>query len=254
MSAAQPQPLLAARDVGVSYEEGKWAVRGADLEVAAGDAVGIVGESGSGKSTFARTLVGALLPSEGAVEVQGRPWSEVSRKDPQRRCAQLIFQDPYSALNPHQTPIQTVAEAIRHWRRLDRREAERAAAELLGETGLSGDLLQRRPARLSGGQCQRVGIARALACEPAVLIADEPTSALDASVQSQILNLLVELRQRRGLALVLISHDLGVVRYVTERALVMCDGAVVEAGETGPMFAAPRHPYTRALLESLPGV
>jgi len=251
--AQDPPTLMVARDVGVQYDGTRWAVRHVDLEIDQGDAVGIVGESGSGKSTFARTLVGALLPTEGSVSVRGKSWEEIGRKDPFRRSVQMIFQDPYSALNPHQSALQTVAEVLRRWQNLGRREAERDGAELLGETGLSGDAIRRQPRNLSGGQCQRVGIARALACGPDLLIADEPTSALDASVQSQILNLLIELRERRGLALILISHDLGVVRYATDRALVMHEGDVVEAGETRMLFQAPRHPYTQALLKSVSG-
>ena len=252
--SGEQEKLLVAEGVGVRYGDGPWAVRDVDLEIGAADSVGIVGESGSGKSTLARALVGAMAPSAGTVAVGGRPWTEVGRKDPLRRSVQMIFQDPYSALNPHQSALQTVAEVIRHWQRCKREEAEQIGAELLLETGLDGNAIRRHPPQLSGGQCQRVGIARALACEPSILIADEPTSALDASVQSQILNLLVELRERRGLALVLISHDLGVVRYATNRALVMKEGDVVETGETATLFEAPQHPYTRSLIDSLPGL
>jgi ABC-type glutathione transport system ATPase component len=165
----------------------------------------------------------------------------------------MVFQDPYGALNPARSAIDTVAEVFQVLDRLARGEARSRAARLLSEVGLSDDAATRRPGRLSGGQCQRVVIARALACEPEVLVADEPTSALDVSVQAQILNLLLDLRERREFALVLISHDLGVVRYATTEALVMCEGDVVERGHTAELLDNPQHPYTRLLVSSIPG-
>ena len=164
----------------------------------------------------------------------------------------MIFQDPYASLNPRLTPRDAVAEVLQVWERRPRRAALRDAAGLLAEVGLSGDVVDRRPLRLSGGQRQRVGIARALACEPTVLVADEPTSSLDVSVQAQILNLLADLRESRGLALVLVSHDLSVVRHMTEEALVMYAGRIVERGRTEDVFDAPRHPYSRVLIDSIP--
>ncbi|HVW16735.1 MAG TPA: ABC transporter ATP-binding protein [Solirubrobacteraceae bacterium] len=246
--------LLEALGVEVTYPgQAVPALHPLDLVVEEGAAIGIVGESGSGKTTLGRALIGALSPSGGEVRVQGRSWSEIRRTDPQRRSVQMIFQDPYSSLNPHMTARQTVAEAIRHWYGVTRGESRRRAEQLLADVGLPGAAIDRRPDRLSGGQCQRVGIARALACEPRVLVADEPTSSLDVSVQAQILNLLRSLRRTRALALVVISHDLGVIRYLTDRAVVMRSGAVVEQGETERIFAAPRHPYTRALVDAIPG-
>jgi oligopeptide/dipeptide ABC transporter ATP-binding protein len=165
----------------------------------------------------------------------------------------MIFQDPYGALNPWLTPIRAVAEVLMTWESLSFRAAEPIAAVLLSEVGLPDDAMGRVPRKLSGGQCQRVGIARALATKPAVLVADEPTSSLDVSVQAQILNLLRDLRQRRRLAVVLISHDLSVVRYATDRALVMYGGEVVEQGPTGALLGEPEHPYTRILVDSIPG-
>ncbi len=160
----------------------------------------------------------------------------------------MVFQDPYGALNPALSAIDTVAEVFQVLDRLPRGEARSRAARLLSEVGLSDDAATRRPGRLSGGQCQRVVIARALACEPEVLVADEPTSALDVSVQAQILNLLLDLRDRREFALVLISHDLGVVRYATTEALVMREGHVVERGRTAELLDNPQHPYTGLLV------
>lgn len=246
--------LVEARGVTLRYHPGKpAAVAGVELEVGQAAAVGIVGESGSGKSTLARLLSGVLPPSSGDVLVAGRRWQDVGSRDPLRRTVQMIFQDPYGALNPLMTAKQAVAEVFRHWDRIPHREAIERAEELLAETGLSRDAMGRRRRELSGGQCQRVGIARALACGPDLLIADEPTSALDVSVQGQILNTLIRLREERGLALILISHDLGVVRYMTDSALVMYAGRVVERGGTRDLLTAPAHPYTRVLVDSIAG-
>ena len=247
-------PLLSMRGVRFRYPgAASLALRDVALDIGAGETVGIVGESGSGKTTLGRLLVGALLPSTGTVEVEGRPWPDIHRKDPTRRRVQMIFQDPYGALNPWLTPIRAVAEVLMTWESLSFKAAEPMAAVLLSEVGLPDDAMRRVPRKLSGGQCQRVGIARALAAKPAVLVADEPTSSLDVSVQAQILNLLRDLRQRRRLAVVLISHDLSVVRYATDRALVMYGGEVVEQGPTGALLSEPEHPYTRILVDSIPG-
>lgn len=224
-----------------------------NLEVRAGDAVGIVGESGSGKTTIGRGLVGSLHPSAGSVLVQGRPWKGLRRRDPVRRLVQMVFQDPYASLNPMLSAQATVAEVIRVWDGAKANVAASRAEAVLAEVGLTGEITHRRPAGLSGGQRQRVGIARALACGPQVLVADEPTSALDVSVQANVLNLLLDLRASRGLALVLISHDLSVVDYLTERAMVMYQGKVVESGPTRSLLSDPQHPYTRELIDSIPG-
>src|SRR5262249_14367121 len=160
------------------------------------------------KTTLGRLLVGVLSPTQGHVLVKGSEWSTVSRRDPVRREVQMVFQDPYGALNPWISARQTVAEVFQVWHSANRREACDRADQVLEEVGVPPDARARRPSQLSGGQCQRVGIARALAAEPSVLIADEPTSSLDVSVQAQILNLLDSLRRSRGLAIVLISHDL----------------------------------------------
>jgi peptide/nickel transport system ATP-binding protein len=245
--------LLQAVELTYTYRRGGVpAVEQATLDVADGDALGVVGESGSGKTTLGRLLVGALPPTRGSVRVDGRPWAAIGRNEPARRRVQMVFQDPYGSLNAWRTPIETVAEVLRNWNHLRRREAIGRAAMLLTEVGLSDDAMHRLPHRLSGGQCQRVGIARALAADPAVLIADEPTSALDVSVQAQILNLLRNLRETRGLALVLISHDLSVINYATERAVVMYGGRIVEQGPTQEVMTAPAHPYTQLLVDRAP--
>ncbi len=165
----------------------------------------------------------------------------------------MVFQDPYGALNSWQSARKTVAEVLRQWDRAKAGESGSMAGDLLREVGLQEDLIDRRPRQLSGGQCQRVGIARALACQPDVLVADEPTSSLDVSVQAQILNLLASLRDSRGVALVVVSHDLGVVQFITTELIVMYRGHIVEQGPTRELLARPRHPYTRLLVDSIPG-
>jgi oligopeptide/dipeptide ABC transporter ATP-binding protein len=247
--------LVEAKDVWVTFSRRSApAVSGVSLSVASGSALGIVGESGSGKTTLARVLVGALMPSRGEVLVSGQPWHSVGRRSTVRQGVQMIFQDPYAALNPWLTAREAVAEVVRNRTKVSRRLAADRADSLLSEVGLSGSVTKRRPRELSGGECQRVGIARALACEPVLLIADEPTSALDVSVQAQILDLLISLRKKHGLALIVISHDLSVVAYVSEEALVMYRGQVVERGQTTALLAQPMHPYTRILVDSVPGV
>ena len=246
--------LLEAEDVSVFFSShGPAAVASVSLKIPTSGAIGIVGESGSGKTTLARLLVGALRPTRGQVLIGGRSWSEVKRTDSERRRVQMVFQDPYGALNSWRTARKTVAEVLEQWNFADHKKSLKDAGELLGEVGLSADVIDRRPRQLSGGQCQRVGIARALACQPDVLVADEPTSSLDVSVQAQILNLLLSLQEGRHLALVVVSHDLGVVRYITKELFVMYRGFVVEQGPTHELLSAPRHPYTRLLVDSIPG-
>jgi peptide/nickel transport system ATP-binding protein len=247
------EPLIVARDVSVTYRgAASAALAPVSLTIAKGDALGIVGESGSGKSTLGRVLVGAQPPSAGGLTVGGRPWEKVRGLDPLRGRVQMIFQDPYASLTPWRTPRQIVAEVLARWRRLSQPAALDAAGKLLDEVGLPLQAMDRRPEGLSGGQCQRVGIARALASDPEVLIADEPTSSLDISAQAQILNLLLRLRAERDLALVLISHDLAVIRHMTDTALVMRNGSVVEEGASELIFTSPSHDYTRELVASTP--
>jgi oligopeptide/dipeptide ABC transporter ATP-binding protein len=246
--------LVAAEGAEKRYRQSsRPAISKVSLEVFRGAAVGIVGESGSGKSTFARMLAGAIEPTAGSVLVAGRSWAQVSRRDPLRKTVQMIFQDPYSSLNPSLTGLQTVAEVFHVWGQGNRSDARESARRLFEEVGISERVQSRRPSELSGGQRQRVAIARALACEPSLLIADEPTSSLDVSVQAHILNLLRELRDARGLSLILVSHDLSVVRHMTDEVLVVYSGEVVERGATAAILEEPRHPYTQLLLSSVPG-
>ena len=245
--------LIAARHVEIRYPGSpRPAVVDANLDVGPGETLGIVGESGSGKTSLARALVGALEPSSGEITVSGRSWASIDRRDPLRRQIQMVFQDPYASLNPFLSASETISEVLRVWEGLSKRASRERACELLAEVGLVGDAIHRKPARLSGGQRQRVGIARALACNPAALIADEPTSSLDVSVQAQILNLLADLRESRHLCLIMVSHDLAVIRYATDRAMVMYGGHIVEHGPTRTLFESPLHPYTQVLIDSVP--
>jgi oligopeptide/dipeptide ABC transporter ATP-binding protein len=244
-------PLLEANGIVKQFTAaGPPAVADVNLRVMSGMSLGVVGESGSGKSTLSRILAGSLRPDAGHVRVLGRDWVDVHRENPLRRTVQMIFQDPYGALPPWLTAGSIVAEAIRNWETVTRRQAMDQARHLLEQVGLGHLEWRRYPRELSGGQCQRIGIARALACKPSVLIADEPTSALDVSVQAQILNLLVSLKESQDLALVLVSHDLSVVHFVTQEAIVMYRGRVVERGRTEDLFLGARHPYTRLLIAS----
>jgi peptide/nickel transport system ATP-binding protein len=222
----------------------------------AGETLGIVGESGSGKSTLANLVMGLLEPDAGRIRLTGEPWSH--RPEAQRRALrpriQLVQQDPLSSFDPRYPVERIIGEGLgRTGRRAARDERERIA-ELLALVGLDRRLLARRPRELSGGQRQRVAIARALAPQPPILVCDEPVSALDVSVQAQILDLFADIRERLGLSMVFISHDLDVVRHVADRVLVLRAGQVVESGSVEAVFADPRHPYTRNLLAARPSL
>ncbi|HEY0189138.1 MAG TPA: ABC transporter ATP-binding protein [Cellulomonas sp.] len=239
------------------------AVADLDLLVPAGGAVGIVGESGSGKTTAARVLVGLQTPDSGRVRVLGADPRAVrdARDDPWRRRVQYVFQDVHGTLDPRRTVAETLADAIdplarrpRGRSRAEARAEVRARIEaLLVEVGLDPEHAERYPSQLSGGQRQRVGIARALAPEPAVLVADEPVSALDRSVQAAVVDLLARIRLRRELTFVVVSHDFDVVRRLCDQVLLMRDGQVVERGSPEQVLDAPVHPYTRLLVEAVPG-
>ncbi|MRX49551.1 dipeptide ABC transporter ATP-binding protein [Paracoccus sp. S-4012] len=230
------------------------AVRSASLDLAEGEFLGIVGESGSGKSTLARLLVGLEGTSGGTMELLGRDVSGMDRGTAafRRENVQMVFQDPQSALNPRRRVGEIVTQAMEV---MNGSRADRAtrAAELLQEIGLSPEMAQRYPSQMSGGQKQRVNIARALCTVPRLLIADEIVSGLDVSVQAQLLELLLHLRRERAMSIILISHDLSVVRYLCDRVLVMYRGEVVEQGEVDAVFANPQADYTRKLLAAMPG-
>jgi ABC-type glutathione transport system ATPase component len=228
------------------------ALDGVSLTLSRGEVLGIVGESGAGKSTLARCVVGVQRPTAGRVRFAGRPLSPGSDRE-QRRAIQMVFQDPYASLNPAMTVGAMLSELLRvNGLAADRRTALARVGELLEMVGLPAAARDRRPRTFSGGQRQRVGIARALALEPALLVADEPVSALDVSVQASILKLLKRLQEELGLTVLLISHDLAVVHQLCDRVIVLRDGKVVEGGPVRDLFADPREPYTRELLAAAP--
>ncbi len=225
------------------------AVDDVSFSIPAGSTLGLVGESGSGKSTLARAVVGMLTPDGGAALVDGVPVLGGPRS--RRRAVQMVFQDPNSSLNPKLTVRQMLGEALRVHRVVPRPQVTDRSVELLELVRLGADVLDRYPAEFSGGQRQRLAIARAIAVEPAVLVADEPTSALDVSVQAAVLDLLRSLRERLGLTVLFISHDLGVINAVADTVAVMQSGRLVELSERAAFFANPREPYSRTLLAAV---
>ena len=232
------------------------ALSGVSVAVHAGETLGIVGESGCGKSTLARALVRLHRPDAGMVRFEGDDLASLTGPALLRfnRAVQMVFQDPFASLNPRMTVGATLAEALRVHHSVAEADIQARVLALLDQVQLPASAAARHPHEFSGGQRQRIGIARALAVEPRVIIADEPVSALDVSVQAQIVNLFVELQERLGLALVFITHDLRLVRHMTHRVAVMYLGRVVETGPTQTLFAAPRHPYTRALISAVPSL
>ncbi len=252
-AAPSADELMEANHVTVTFGKGAYAFTAVDdvsVRIRRGEVVGIVGESGSGKTTLALAIAGLQPIAAGRVQFFGD--SDVQRRQ-RRTGVQMVFQDPYSSLNPRQTPRAAVTEAIQVCQHLNKAKSDVKAKDLLQSIGISGDLIDRMPAQLSGGQRQRVSMARALAAEPNLLIADEPTSALDQSAQAQLLNLLHKIQAERHLAVLFISHDLSIIRYFTERVYVMRHGVVTEHGETQQVFRNPTSPYTRLLVESIPG-
>ena len=229
------------------------AVHPLTLDVATGETLGIVGESGCGKSTLARMLVGLLEPSTGRIEIEG---SALDKADPAEfgKRIQYVFQDPISSLNPRKTIRQIMEAPLKLLHGMDKGQRAARNAEIFDLVSLRQEFLDRYPHEFSGGQAQRIGIARALAAEARILILDEPVSALDVSVQAQVLNLLADLKARLGLTYLFISHDLAVVEAVSDRIAVLYFGSVVELGQAEDVFRAPRHPYTRLLAESAPVV
>jgi peptide/nickel transport system ATP-binding protein len=226
------------------------AVDDVSFAVPAGSVLGVVGESGCGKSTLARLILGLLEPSAGDVVVDGQRLSSMDRRA-RARLIQPVFQDPFASLNPKRRVRDIVAMPLIAQGDISGRDIDRRVAEALERVGLSVDQGTRYPAQLSGGQRQRVAIARALVLRPRIVVCDEPTSALDVSVQAQILNLLAELRRDLGLTYLFISHNLAVVEHIASEVAVMYLGRIVERAESETLFAAPRHPYTRALLASV---
>jgi peptide/nickel transport system ATP-binding protein/oligopeptide transport system ATP-binding protein len=231
------------------------AVDGISFDIKRGEALGIVGETGCGKSTTARLMNRLLDPTSGSIKIDGHEIAGLSRRQlkPLRREIQMIFQDPYSSLNPRKTVGAIISEPfVIHGLKKGNGERRRAVQDLMEQVGLNPEHYNRYPHEFSGGQRQRIGVARALALQPKMIIADEPVSALDVSIQAQILNLLRDLQREYDLTLVLISHDLSVVRHMCDRVAVMYLGKIVELADSDVLYTHPRHPYTGALLSAVP--
>lgn len=232
------------------------AVKGVSFEVDAGQSFGVVGESGCGKTSMAKAIIGLHPPASGRMLFEGRDVSllDAGQFKQYRRSVQMVFQDAVGSLNPRMTVQQMLEEVLRVHRMRPAEQIPHRVAELLERVGLSADVLHAYPREISGGQCQRVSIARCLALEPRLLIADEPVSALDVSVQARILNLLRQLQADLNLAVLLISHDLAVVRNICDRVAVMYQGQFVESGVSAAVMDHPQQPYTKTLLAAVPDV
>jgi oligopeptide transport system ATP-binding protein len=261
----QVQPLLSVRDLHVNFnvrglgmfapKRSLKAVNGVSFDLYPGETLGIVGESGCGKSTLARALLNLIPATAGKVVWMGRDMSAATPGDWQqvRRNVQMVFQDPLASLDPRMNVSQIIGEPLRtHRPDLSSAEVLSRVKSMLVRVGLREDQLYRYPHEFSGGQCQRIGIARALILEPKLIVCDEPVSALDVSIQAQIINLLKQLQKEMQLALVFIAHDLAVVKHVSQRILVMYLGRTMELADKHELYADPKHPYTRALLSAVP--
>ncbi|TYL53296.1 dipeptide ABC transporter ATP-binding protein [Agromyces mariniharenae] len=259
-ASAAPEPMLVVTSLAKTYHpRGRapvHAVADASISIPRGGALGVVGESGSGKSTLARMIVGLEQADAGDILVDGRERTAAPRTRAERlahaRSVQMVFQDPYLSLDPRVTAGRAIEDALKLHARLSTADARARVLDLLEQVGLDARHANARPKTLSGGQRQRVAIARALAIEPDLLVMDEATSALDVSVQAQVLDLVARIRRARGLTVLFISHDLAVVRRVCDETVVMQRGEIVERGRTSELLDAPRHPYTRLLLDSVP--
>ena len=268
MTVMEKKPLLlAVNDLKVQFDipaKSLWpwaaphklqAVDGVSIRLYEGETLGVVGESGCGKSTFARALIGLVPAAAGNVVWLGQDLTHLSASAmrEKRKEIQMIFQDPLASLNPRMTVGDIIAEPLRtFYPQLTKAEVKAQVKEMMTKVGLLPNVINRYPHEFSGGQCQRIGIARALILKPKMIICDEPVSALDVSIQAQVVNLLKELQQELGLSLIFIAHDLSVVKHISDRVLVMYLGNAVELAESKALFAQPQHPYTKALMSAVP--
>jgi ABC-type glutathione transport system ATPase component len=230
------------------------AVDGVSFEIRQGEILGLVGESGSGKSTLGRSILRLAPVTAGQVSYAGTELTALSARQlvPWRRKMQMIFQDPYASLNPRMTVFETLAEPLLYHELADRRSVAQQVEKLMDEVGLARAYVRKYPHEFSGGQRQRIAIGRAIATKPQFIVADEPASALDVTIQAQILELILDLVDRHDLTMLFISHDLSVVRHISDRVMVMYQGKILEQNDTEPLWAEPKHSYTRQLLEAIP--
>ena len=265
-TAAASQPLLSVRDLKVHFQMPRRslfarsrdvlkAIDGVSFDLRPGETVGVVGESGCGKSTLGRGILRLIPPTAGQVVWLGEDLASLPKRQmrDRRRDLQIIFQDPLASLNPRMTVGDIIGEPLRtFFPDMSRQEARDKVSDMMTKVGLMPQMLNRYPHEFSGGQCQRIGVARAMILKPKLIICDEPVSALDVSIQSQIVNLLMDLQQEFGLALIFISHDLSVVRHISHRIMVLYLGKLVEFADRDELYANPRHPYTQALISAVP--
>jgi len=249
------EKIIAKLGIGAS-NEAVHALDDVSLEIHRGEVVGLVGESGCGKSTLGRIIAGLLPATTGEITINGHLWGKMTKQDAHkaRLNSQIIFQNPHSSLNPRKRVVDIVAEAPLVHGLIKHKDRETYVADLLETVGLDASMMERYPHQFSGGQRQRIGIARALAVKPQFLICDESIAALDISIQAQIINLFMDLRQRLDLTYLFISHDLSVIDHIADRVVIMYLGRIVEKGWVADIFDNPKHPYTRALLAEMPSI